>query len=327
MKSTFHRNFCAQALWPALAVALATPAVAQTNFASAGNSRADASGFGQSLSRPTVFQSSIGPVAVGAVSSASYAFIDGVTGSMNALAQTTSQTALGGLHLQAYTRVEVLNGNPLSGELGYTVAEATGQFADRFILNVPGYAAGALFTITAGVDVSALNTMTSVMDNNIGRSTSETTAAWTSRVTVSSTSSGQQLAERYDNQSCSRNQFGAGCSGTGAGWRTFSFVMPNQSWAAQVVLTGWSRSVTQANLRGGGNAYVTSLADMSHTIAWGGISQVLDPTGAAVGNFSALSTASGFDWRNAYVSAVPEPTTALLLLAGLTLIGGWKRRR
>ena len=52
-----------------------------------------------------------------------------------------------------------------------------------------------------------------------------------------------------------------------------------------------------------------------------------DPNGVAVTNFSAVSAASGFDYRHAYVTAVPEPAPALLMLAGLMSLMGVTRLR
>ena len=315
------------ALLAAAALVLSAPAAAQVFYAGGGTARADASGFGQSVSLPIDNQSALGAAPVGTVTSSRYALLTGGTGSVGALAQTSSRPALGGVHLQAYTRIEVHNGDPTAGEFGYTVAEATGQFADAFFLNVPGYAAGTLFTVTAGVQVDAINALTPTISNNVGASTFETVAAWTSRVILYPSIGGQVLVEQSDGESCAHNQFGAGCTGSGGGSRTFSFTMPNQSWAMQLQLVGWARTRSQANVIGGGGAYVTGLADLGHTIGWGGISTVVDPAGNVVSGFSAVSTSSGFDYRNAYVSAVPEPASPLLLLLGAGVIAVWKRRR
>ena len=70
-----------------------------------------------------------------------------------------------------------------------------------------------------------------------------------------------------------------------------------------------------------------SLADMGHTLAWAGVTELRDADGALVGDYSLLSDSSGFDYRHAYVSAVPDAPQAALLAAGLALIGVVRRRR
>ena len=67
--------------------------------------------------------------------------------------------------------------------------------------------------------------------------------------------------------------------------------------------------------------------DFSHTLAWDGITEVKDSAGNVITGFTALSSASKFDYAKAYVSTVPEPETYAMLLAGLGLIGNIARRR
>ena len=317
----------ASALSLLLSLSLSLPAAAQVFYSAGGSARADASGFGQSVSLPVDIRSAGGPSPVGSITTNRYAQLTGGNGFVSALAQTSGRPALGGVHVQAYTLIESQNGDPLSAELGYTVADATGSFSDFFVLNVPGYAPGTLFSITAGVRVDAFTALTPTISNNVGASTFETAASWFSRAAIFSANGGAALVDQNDSLSCWQNQSGAGCAGTGDGWRTLSFTMPSQSWAAQVLITGRARTSSQAFVVGGGGAYVTALADLGHTIGWGGISSVVDPAGNAVTAFSALSASSGFDYRRAYVSAVPEPASALLWLAGVVAIGVMKRHR
>jgi hypothetical protein len=65
----------------------------------------------------------------------------------------------------------------------------------------------------------------------------------------------------------------------------------------------------QTNARGEYGA--DCIADIGHTLAWGGISSVNDSTNAPVNNYN-LSSGSGTD----FTQPIPEPTTAALLLGG-----------
>ncbi len=63
--------------------------------------------------------------------------------------------------------------------------------------------------------------------------------------------------------------------------------------------------------------------DLGHSLYWGGISGV-SVNGQAVAAYT-LSSASGTDYSLSLAPAVPEPTSALLLFAGLGLIAWLKR--
>jgi hypothetical protein len=73
-------------------------------------------------------------------------------------------------------------------------------------------------------------------------------------------------------------------------------------------------------------------SDFASTGSWGGFSNVHLTDGTVVSDFS-VTSGSGFDWSHAYgftpppVTAVPEPGTYALMLAGLALLGRAARRR
>jgi len=88
-----------------------------------------------------------------------------------------------------------------------------------------------------------------------------------------------------------------------------------------------------ANISRTDNVGVMAEADFSHTLRWDGTTAVLDDAGAAVSNYT-LASASGADYRYAaddahfgIPSAVPEPSTWALLLAGCTVLCGARGAR
>lgn len=66
-------------------------------------------------------------------------------------------------------------------------------------------------------------------------------------------------------------------------------------------------------------ASATGFADLGHTLAWNGVTGLyLGDTAIPLSALSATSD-SGFDYTQAYVSGVPEPSSMVLMAAGLLL--------
>lgn len=74
-------------------------------------------------------------------------------------------------------------------------------------------------------------------------------------------------------------------------------------------------------------ASVGASCDLSNSVYWGGISAVRAANGGVVQNFG-LTSISGFDYRSASpaLAAVPEPTTWILMIAGIGIVGGMGRK-
>ncbi len=82
-------------------------------------------------------------------------------------------------------------------------------------------------------------------------------------------------------------------------------------------------TVSGITINGSGSSIAE--ADYSHTMRWGGITDVRDAAGRLVTDFSALGTTSGFDY--AATPSVPEPAGSLSMAGGLLALCGLFRRR
>ena len=105
------------------------------------------------------------------------------------------------------------------------------------------------------------------------------------------------------------------------GLQTISFQIVNQGPQLQIYLNASIFAGTSNYHLRAGTMKADSLSDMSNTLAWAGVTEIRDASGALVSDYSLLSPISGFDYRNAYVSQVPDAPQAALLAAGLGLLG------
>jgi PEP-CTERM motif len=85
-------------------------------------------------------------------------------------------------------------------------------------------------------------------------------------------------------------------------------------------------SITQLS-----GASVGTFCDLGQSVYWGGITGVSTASGSAISGYE-VSSFSGFNYRNASPalpgdSAVPEPASWAMLIAGFGLVGGSLRRR
>ena len=250
----------------------------------------------------------------------------------NGYAEGWSRVDVAGVHVYAHS---LSTASPDIGMRSYSSVAASGFFSDFFSLNVPGYAPGTVFSVTALVrsdgSVSADSNPSS--DGFFHANQASALAYWESwvRVIGAGETALAEIRAREDCAEFSTFGHGASCTSSGSvGLGTMTFSLVNGGAPVQLDLRGFVQAAGSANNLAGGTAEGEAFADMANTIAWGGISTLRDASGAAVDEFSAFSATSGFDYRYSYgapVAAVPEPENAALLLAGLALMGAFVRRR
>lgn len=248
---------------------------------------------------------------------------DGQMQLYNGLATAWTDVRAGGLHLQAFAQAV-----PSPGERSGGIASASGLFSDRFVLDVPGAAPGALFTVSAQIVMRGSGWTDPAMLGWQPNAPSSLSASmrWNASFQLSSFAGvvrGSALQEcRVTNTFDS-----GGCitEGTPA-LATIDFTMANQG-DATLQLVGGVRANASSWSIGGPGVAIEAFSDMSHTVAWGGVLALRDADGAPVsGDWSLSSASSSFDYRQAYAAPVPEPGTLAMAVGGLAVVAGWARR-
>lgn len=323
-------RLCGVLLPAALGWFIAVPALAQTYFYS--EALATARHSEVNVANPfeaSEFDAREGSVAFGRLSA--LADSDYQTQVYNGLGKSWSEVAVGGIHLYALSQ-SVAGGQGPTGASGS--GRARGFVSDFFGLSVPGQASGAAFAVTAQVriDGAAGASTTPGWNGMFQQNRADGFSHWQSWVRVMQGVNGPSLAELRAGIDCSaRTSFSTppGCISSGLpGMQTITFPMVNNGALLQLDMRGWVNAGTSVNLSLG-QVSADSWSDLGNTIAWGGITELRDANNQLVTNFSAFSASSGFDYRNAYVSVVPELPTPALVVLGLGLMGllGLHRRR
>lgn len=236
-----------------------------------------------------------------------------------------SRPEAGGLHLSTVASASVMSSDWLSpspNASGNT--NASTLFRDVFQFVVPLAAPGTPFTVTAQIRVDASVMVDGLLLDTASPSFFNASSAWETRVSMTS-GAGWILQDQHQG-SCQWGPAGQVCSGTSPGMVDVVFVLYT---GANVVfeMSASANSIAGSFLAGPGGASAGASADIGHTLAWGGVQQVRDAGGNPVDTYAMTGMGSGFDFRQAYVTAVPEAPSLMLWLAGLATVAVRRARR
>lgn len=243
-------------------------------------------------------------------------------------ARASARADMNGLHLVAQTAGSLRDAQPYRSEVFATFANARAGFGDSFSLapaNPPTTFLSASMTLAFAVQASlfAYANGTPLDPQNAG--TGDGRTEWRAEFVASDVTAGVELGRITVSQSCAKFSHLANllCSGDAPGLHYMNVSVPSGH-ALSISLGGEVWSHANGGQFQGGDMLSGSLADLGHTIAWAGISNLRDQNGQTLASFTAISPSSGFDYIQPFASVVPEPTSAALMLTGLL---GWVARR
>ena len=245
--------------------------------------------------------------------------------------QAFARADMNGLHLQTQAIGSLWDAQPYRSETFSGSANARAALGDSFVIQpLNPTAVFATTSMTLGFRVDALMTgyayVTPLDPANPGGG--EGRSRWHADFVAYDDTASVELGRITLDQTCAMStSYNFSCIGdlpgayamniSAAFGHTLSISINGETWA----------SVSGAESRGG-DVLAGGQADLAHTIAWGGISNLRDENGQTLSGFTAISASSGYDYVNAFpAAAVPEAETYAMMLAGLGLVGGAVRRR
>jgi hypothetical protein len=257
--------------------------------------------------------------------------VDGGNGSSTyTTSVATARSDIVGLHLSAFTAAQVSTAGLLpSGAVAFANAEAYGSMSDTFTLFSP--AAGVMAAGTHGRALIGLYIEGSAIGHGFNAGDGGGWGGdtfWEATVMLNSgpyTGVWEGGLGYSADRSFPTGEFHAVNSRpmTEFGFQTF---WVDVAFGNPIGFNLWGHVSASANAARAANfpgvATADFGADLSNTIRWGGIQELRDADGNLITEFSAFNSDNSFNYVNAFpATAVPEPGRAVMLLAGIALIG------
>lgn len=302
----------------------------------------------RNLPGPTDNQNQTGAAPVSVVSNSSQietfsGNISGVNASFSSQANSTATASAGPGTIKLFAAAGAQTAASRAPSTGQSGSSAYGALNDNFTIVASGCvtcSAGAIGTLSFAVDFHGNPTGSGTYQSDIapgsGGGGFTHSSSWNTGLSLNAgyvpgaanTSADANASGWYSSDQSGVISSGSTGLGYGTHSKTISFAFGqsiNLQWLAYAYASGAASST----------GYETSFssqsfaqADFANTFAWAGILSVLDANGQAVTGFTAFN-AEGVDYAQSFVTAapVPEPSTALLTLAGLGAMAAVVRRR
>jgi hypothetical protein len=233
--------------------------------------------------------------------------------------QSSAYAEPGGVHVVAAASVRLTNPDYNLNLAVAASSTAYASFSDTLVITAPGVAAGTSALLTYRINVSGDLGIEGLNSWNGGWNAS---SYWSFSSSLGSTSTFRSLLNDWAPGSSER-LLGDGVFGT------LDITVPVTLGTSLPFALGGNAS---AAVSLGSTPYEPSsgqfaaIANLGNTIGWGGIVLLKTADGTLIDDYSALGD-SGFDYRQVYVSAVPEPAPAVLFSVGLLALLALRRRR
>jgi hypothetical protein len=224
-------------------------------------------------------------------------------------AQSTARAESGGVHVVADANVRLNNPDYNLNLAVAASSTAHASFSDTLVITAPGLAAGTAALLTYRVSVSG---DLGIEGSNSWNGGWNASSYWSFTATLGSSSTFRSLLNDWTPGSAPR-LLGDGRFGD------LDITVPVTLGTSLPFALGGNAS---ASVSLGSTPYEPSsgqfaaFSSLGNTIGWGGIVLLTTAEGTPISSYSA-SGDSGFDYRQAYVSAVPEPAPSVLLASGL----------
>ncbi|MDP3871064.1 MAG: hypothetical protein Q8Q80_00225 [Methyloversatilis sp.] len=232
--------------------------------------------------------------------------------------QGSARAETGGVHVVAAANVRLNNPDYNLNLVVAASSTAHASFSDSLVITAPGLAAGTAALLTYRVNVSG---DLGIEGGNSWNGGWNASSYWSFTATLGSISTFRSLL----------NDWAPGSSERLLGDGRFGSLDITVPVILGTVLPFSLGGNASASVSLGSTPYEPSsgqfaaFSNLGNTIGWGGIVMLKTAEGAPINTYSALGD-SGFDYRQAYVSAVPEPAPAALFAGGLLVLMAMRRR-